>query len=100
MTMDKQNIVEMARAGLLKEVEMKDDMTFTLESTIPRYSWKWTKHTIEPGSASYALLQFLTRIKNPGEIFNMFDLTKDESSRLYAIPKELYEEGSEVESEE
>lgn len=92
MAMKKRNVVEMARAGLLKDAELKEDMSFTLESTFPRVTGNWLKHTIGPKDEPYELLLFLTELKKPGEVFDMFDLTDDETSRLYSIPKEIYEE--------
>lgn len=90
MAIKSKNVVQMAKKGLLREAELLDDMSFTLETTVPPFGGSWLKHTITPQDEPYKLLMFLTELKKVGEIFNMFNLTKDSNSRLYNIPRDIY----------
>jgi hypothetical protein len=92
MAIKSKNVVQMAKKGLLREAELLDDLSFTLETTVPPFGGSWSKHKITPQDEPYNLLVFLTDLKKAGEICNMFNLTKDSNSRLYNIPKELYTE--------
>ncbi len=92
MAITKRHVVELARAGLLKDAELTSDLSFTLETSLPGFFGVWTKHTISQKDEPYELLLYLTDLRKPGEVIDMFDLTDDKTSRLYAIPKELYDE--------
>lgn len=88
--MEKKDIVDLGRFGLLREASLQPDGSFTLEAMVPRLPFH--TYTIPANTETHELLLFLTDLKTPGSIFNMFELANDKSSRLYRIPKELYEE--------
>lgn len=92
MPMTKKDIVDLGRAGLLFDVSLEQNGSYTLEAKLPVANLPARKHSVAPHEETYSLLAFLTDLKTPGIVFNMLDLTDDKTSRLYAIPKELYDE--------
>ncbi len=91
----KRDIVEMGRHGLLKEVELLEDLSFSLETSPPRHA-HWTKRTISKDSDIYELLKFLSQAAKPGDTVNIIRLAFDKQSRLYSIPKEIYDENEPI----
>ena len=88
----KKNVVEFAHLYLLREAELKEDLSLTLETTLPRPNIPWTKQIISPTDDAYDLIIFLADLQKPGEIFNMYRLKDSIDSRLHKIPKDLYDE--------
>lgn len=81
--MKNRELLAMARSGFVKEVEMKEDRTLTVETTIPRFSAHWSKHTVSKDVECYQLLLRLCNLQEPGDVFDMQTLAVDKESPLY-----------------
>ncbi len=79
-----EELLAMARAGLIKEVEMKDDSTITVETSIPRFGAPWSKHIFSEQDDCYQPLLKLSNLKEPGDVFNMQTLAANKQSVLYS----------------
>lgn len=92
MPIQKSELVKLARGGLIFDVVLKDDGSYTVEVKLPISYMPSSKHTITQEDESYELVAFLTDLKEPNVVFRMWELANDKSSRLYRIPKKLYNE--------
>lgn len=92
MPLKKKDIVDFGRAGLIFDVVLETNGSFSVEVQLPVSNVPSRKHTVTPVEESHKLLTFLTNLSEPNIVFSMLKLADDKSSRLYKIPKELYDE--------
>lgn len=81
--MTNEELLAMARSGLVREVAMQEDSSLSIETAIPMFGASWDKGTISTQDECYQLLLQLSKLKNPGDSVNLRKLSYDKSSHLF-----------------